>query len=168
MPPKASGTWRGQEQLTSTTTQYWHVGTASTVPARTSKSSDLNCNWDHLDAVATRAVAVAAKARLEERLAAERGSGCHRGELRLEHLHIRGLSSRNKDQARCSFQSRFLSEAFRPSEESARGERIAWSLFSREMANPQMLTSTSSRAFSSSFCVLDLWSGRTCGGEQRD
>ena len=46
--------------------------------------------------------------------------------------------SRNKDQALLHFQYKyhFLSEAFRPSEESARGERSAWSLFSRENGEP--------------------------------
>ena len=40
---------------------------------------------------------------------------------------------RNKDQALFHFLYKhyFLSEAFRPSEESARGERSAWPLFSR-------------------------------------
>ena len=50
--------------------------------------------------------------------------------------------SRNKDQVRQHFQYKyhFLSEALRPSEESARGERSAWSVFSRlKTANPQVL-----------------------------
>ena len=51
---------------------------------------------------------------------------------------ILGFNCRNEDQACQQFQYKdhFLSEAFRPGKESARCERSAWSLFSKENCYP--------------------------------